>query len=92
MMSPRKKCDINIHVLSCNTVLMYFVYLLHCTSLFRTSRTAMTKRITSAKIALLDFSLQKAKMKMGVQVLIENPEQLDGVRQRCVIGLVLGNC
>ena len=42
----------------------------------------MVKKIAGAKIACLDFSLQKAKMKMGVQVLIESPDQLDGVRQR----------
>jgi T-complex protein 1 subunit alpha len=45
----------------------------------------MVKKITGAKIACLDFSLQKAKMKMGVQVLIENPDQLDAVRQRLVL-------
>ena len=45
----------------------------------------MPKRISGAKIACLDFSLQKAKMKMGVQVLIEDPTQLDMVRQRLVI-------
>lgn len=42
----------------------------------------MVKKIVGAKIACLDFSLQKTKMKMGVQVLIENPDQLDAVRQR----------
>lgn len=44
----------------------------------------MPKKITNAKIAFLDFSLQKAKMHMGVQVLIEDPEMLDGVRQKLV--------
>lgn len=42
----------------------------------------MPKKIQNAKIAFLDFSLQKAKMLLGVQVLIEDPEKLDGVRQR----------
>jgi T-complex protein 1 subunit alpha len=42
----------------------------------------MVKKIVGAKIACLDFSLMKAKMKMGVQLLIESPDQLDGVRQR----------
>lgn len=42
----------------------------------------MTKKVVGAKIACLDFSLQKTKMKMGVQVLIDSPDQLDGVRQR----------
>lgn len=42
----------------------------------------MPKKIVNAKIACLDFSLQKAKLKLGVQVLITNPEKLDGIRQR----------
>lgn len=43
---------------------------------------AMLKKITNAKIACLDFSLQKTKMKLGVQVLISDPEKLDQIRQR----------
>lgn len=43
---------------------------------------AMPKKITNAKIAILDFSLQKTKMKLGVEVLINDPEKLEGVRQR----------
>lgn len=50
---------------------LYFVFIV-----------AMTKKVVGAKIACLDFSLQKTKMKMGVQVLIDSPDQLDGVRQR----------
>lgn len=46
----------------------------------------MTKRIVNAKIACLDFSLQKAKMKLGVQVVISDPEKLDQIRQRFVEG------
>lgn len=42
----------------------------------------MPKKIEKAKIACLDFSLQKAKMKMGVQVLVTDPEKLDAIRQR----------
>lgn len=42
----------------------------------------MPKSIKNAKIALLDFSLQKAKMKMGVQVLVSDPEKLEAIRQR----------
>lgn len=42
----------------------------------------MPKQVKNAKIALLDFSLQKAKMKMGVQVLVTDPEQLEAIRQR----------
>lgn len=42
----------------------------------------MIKRVVNAKVACLDFSLMKAKMKMGVQVLIENPDNLDKIRER----------
>ncbi|PWS21576.1 hypothetical protein DKP78_22855, partial [Enterococcus faecium] len=42
----------------------------------------MTKRVTNAKVACLDFSLQKTKMKLGVQVVISDPEKLDQIRQR----------
>ncbi|KAJ8355622.1 hypothetical protein SKAU_G00184160 [Synaphobranchus kaupii] len=42
----------------------------------------MVKRVVNAKVACLDFSLQKTKMKMGVQVLINDPEKLDLIRQR----------
>lgn len=44
----------------------------------------MPKQVKNAKIAILDFSLQKAKMKMGVQVLVSDPEKLEGIRQRFV--------
>uniref|UniRef100_A0A2K5ZIJ3 T-complex protein 1 subunit alpha n=1 Tax=Mandrillus leucophaeus TaxID=9568 RepID=A0A2K5ZIJ3_MANLE len=42
----------------------------------------MPKRIVNAKIACLDFSLQKTKTKLGVQVVITDPEKLDQIRQR----------
>lgn len=42
----------------------------------------MPKKVVNAKIACLDFSLQKTKMKMGVQVLINDPEKLEGIRAR----------
>lgn len=42
----------------------------------------MPRMIKKAKIALLDFSLQKIKMKMGVQILINDPEKLEAVRLR----------
>lgn len=53
-------------------------YALNCT----VASQAMVKRIANAKIACLDFSLQKTKMKMGVQVLVTDPEKLDAIRQR----------
>lgn len=53
-------------------------YALNCT----VASQAMPKKIVNAKIACLDFSLQKAKMKMGVQVLITDPNQLEAIRTR----------
>lgn len=53
-------------------------YALNCT----VASQQMPKKITNAKIACLDFSLQKTKMKMGVQVLITDPEKLDAIRAR----------
>uniref|UniRef100_A0A1B0DG69 T-complex protein 1 subunit alpha n=1 Tax=Phlebotomus papatasi TaxID=29031 RepID=A0A1B0DG69_PHLPP len=42
----------------------------------------MPKKIVNAKIACLDFSLQKTKMKLGVQVLVNDPENLEKIRAR----------
>ncbi|XP_077289144.1 chaperonin containing TCP1 subunit 1 [Arctopsyche grandis] len=42
----------------------------------------MVKKVVDAKIACLDFSLQKAKMKMGVQILVTDPEKLEAIRAR----------
>lgn len=53
-------------------------YALNCT----VASQAMPKKVTNAKIACLDFSLQKAKMHMGVQVLVTDPEKLEAIRQR----------
>ncbi|XP_061705199.1 T-complex protein 1 subunit alpha [Cydia pomonella] len=53
-------------------------YALNCT----VASQAMPKKIVNAKIACLDFSLQKTKMKMGVQVLVSDPEKLEAIRAR----------
>ncbi len=42
----------------------------------------MPKRIAGARIACLDFNLMKTKMKLGVQVLVSDPEKLDAIRKR----------
>jgi T-complex protein 1 subunit alpha len=42
----------------------------------------MVKRVQGAKIACLDFNLMKSKMKMGVQVLVDDPEKLQAMRER----------
>lgn len=47
-----------------------------------TSHTAMKKRIVNAKIACLDINLQKARMQLGVQILVEDPDKLEDIRKR----------
>ncbi len=52
----------------------------------------MPLQIKGCKIACIDFNLSKAKMQMGVQILIDNPSELEKVRlkelditkQRCM--------
>jgi len=53
-------------------------YALNCTI----ASQQMPRRIAEPKIACIDFTLQKSKMKMGVQVLVEDPDQLEAIRQR----------
>lgn len=53
-------------------------YALNCTI----ASQQMPKKIVNAKIACLDFNLQKTKMKLGVQVLINDPDKLEGIRAR----------
>lgn len=45
----------------------------------------MPKEISKAKIACLDFSLQKAKMQLGVSVVIDDPEKLEAIRKRYML-------
>ncbi|KAK8964702.1 T-complex protein 1 subunit alpha [Platanthera guangdongensis] len=42
----------------------------------------MPSRVAPAKIACLDFNLQKTKMQMGIQVLVSDPKELEKIRQR----------
>ncbi|KAL2819116.1 chaperonin Cpn60/TCP-1 family [Aspergillus granulosus] len=53
-------------------------YALNCT----VASQAMKTRITDAKIACLDMNLQKERMKLGVQITVEDPDQLEKIRQR----------
>ena len=43
---------------------------------------AMKKRITGAKIACLDINLQKQRMQLGIQILVDDPDQLEEIRKR----------
>lgn len=53
-------------------------YALNCT----VASQAMPKKINNAKIAILDLNLQKIKMALGVQINIEDPDQLEEIRKR----------
>ncbi|KAI9665507.1 MAG: T-complex protein 1 subunit alpha [Alyxoria varia] len=53
-------------------------YALNCT----VASQAMKTRITDAKIACLDMNLQKERMKLGVQITVEDPGQLEKIRER----------
>lgn len=53
-------------------------YALNCT----VASQAMNTRITDAKIACLDMNFQKERMKMGVQITIDDPQQLEQIRAR----------
>lgn len=53
-------------------------YALNCT----VASAAMVKKVTNAKVACLDFSLQKARMKLGVQIVVDDPTKLDAIRER----------
>lgn len=59
-------------------------YALNCT----VASQAMKTRVTDAKIAVLDMNLQKERMKLGVQITVTDPNQLEQIRQR-ESGLVL---
>lgn len=43
---------------------------------------AMKTSVSNAKIAVLDMNLQKARMALGVNVTIDDPDQLEAIRER----------
>ncbi|QSL64260.1 hypothetical protein MERGE_000416 [Pneumocystis wakefieldiae] len=53
-------------------------YAINCT----VASQAMRTKITNAKIACLDMNLQKARMALGVNIVIDNPNQLEQIRKR----------
>jgi T-complex protein 1 subunit alpha len=59
-------------------------YALNCT----VASQAMKTRIRDAKIACLDMNLQKERMKLGVAITVEDPQQLEKIRER-EAGIVL---
>jgi len=53
-------------------------YALNCT----VASQAMKTRITNAKIAVLDMNLQKHRMNLGVNIVVDDPDQLEAIRKR----------
>ncbi|VDO21664.1 hypothetical protein V3C99_010961 [Haemonchus contortus] len=52
-------------------------YALNCT----VASQAMPLLVSNPKIACLDFSLQKAKMHLGISIVVDNPEKLEAIRR-----------
>lgn len=42
----------------------------------------MPLRVKNAKIACLDFNLNKFRMQMGIQILVNDPKNLEKIRQK----------
>jgi len=53
-------------------------YALNCT----VASQAMRTRVMDAKIAVLDMNFQKERLKLGVNVVIDDPAQLEKIRER----------
>lgn len=53
-------------------------YALNCT----VASQAMPTRILNAKIACLDMNFQKTRMALGVHITVDDPNQLESIRQR----------
>ena len=45
----------------------------------------MPKEVKGAKIACLNFSLQKMKLPLGISVVVDDPDKLQAIRDRCVL-------
>ena len=53
-------------------------YALNCT----VASQAMNTSVQDAKIAVLDMNFQKERMKLGVQITVDDPKQLEQIRER----------
>jgi len=42
----------------------------------------MPKKITNAKVAILDINLNKARLPLGVQIVVSDPKKMEEIRQR----------
>jgi T-complex protein 1 subunit alpha len=55
-------------------------YALNCT----VASQAMKKKVLGAKIACLDMNLQKVRMHLGVNIVVDDPDALEDIRKRQV--------
>lgn len=53
-------------------------YALNCT----VASQAMPTKIVNAKMACLDMNLQKARMHLGVNIVVDDPDKLEDIRRR----------
>jgi len=53
-------------------------YALNCT----VACEGMPKKVTNAKVAMIDFGLNKAKMRLGVEINVSDQKSLNDIRQR----------
>lgn len=53
-------------------------FALNCTR----SSQAMPTSVQNAKIALLDFDLRVTKLKLGIQIIVSDPKELEAIRRR----------
>lgn len=78
------KCPIsNVHILKSHGQSILDSYLVDGFALNATRASqGMPTNVKNAKIALLDFNLQKHKMQMGVQIVVTDTKQVEEIRQR----------